>query len=150
MTNEINEKNVTNDLTASGNISAVAGNEKSSYSDVSVKALIAEEEVQEAMRRYVAVPKVIMIKQLKNPYRNKETNIVTQKISAMSGTTLEDAVSHEITLLDTELDPRNSVNKKYRIIDYKLSLEANMSNGNFNGYVATGLKLMVTKLEEVK
>lgn len=150
MTNEISKKNETNNITASGNISAVAGNEKSSYSDVSVKALIAEEEVQEAMRRCVAVPKVIIIKQLKNPYRNKDTNTVTQKISAMSGTTLEDAVSLELTLIDIELDPKNSINKKYRIIDYKLALEANMSGGNFNGYAATGLKLTVTKLEEVK
>lgn len=68
----------------------------------------------------------------------------------MSGTTIEDAVSHELTLFNTELDPVEAVNKKYRIIEYVFALEANMNAGKFGGYAAKGLKLMVTKLEEVK
>ncbi len=68
----------------------------------------------------------------------------------MSGTSIEDAVSLDLILVDTELDPKNAVNKKYHIIDYTFALEANMSAGTFGGYAAKGLKLMVTRLEEVK
>lgn len=123
---------------------------KANYPDVSIKELIAKKEVQEAIQRYVTVPKVVTIKKLKKPFENQETKSSTQKIEAMSGTTIEDAVSHELTLLDIELDPVEAVNKKYRIIDYAFALEANMSAGKFGGYAAKGLKLVVTRLEEVK
>ena len=131
-----------------GNIPAVDA--KTSYRDVSVKELIAKQEVQEAIRRSVVVPETVTVKKLRKAFENKETKTFTQKIEAMSGTTIEDAVSLELTLLDTELDPVEAVNKKYRIIDYTFALEANMSAGKFGGYAAKGLKLMVTKLEEVK
>lgn len=121
---------------------------KTNYPDVSIKELIAKKEVQEAIQRYVDVPKVVTVKKLKKPFENKETKSSTQKIEAMSGTTIEDAVTHELTLLDTELDPVEAVNKKYRIIEYTFALEANMSAGKFGGYAAKGLKLVVTKLEE--
>lgn len=135
------------------NSSMTSGNtsiEKTSFSDVSVKELIAAQEVQEAFRRYVSVPKVVTMKKLRSAFKNKETNIKTQKAEAMSGTTLEDAVALNLVLVEMELDPVEAVNRKYRIIDYTFGLEANMSGGKFNGYAATGLKLMVTDLEEVK
>lgn len=142
----VNKENSTNSASVRDNTSAM----KTNYSDVSVKGLIAEKEVQEAMRCHVAVPKVVTVKKLKKPFKNEETKATTQKIEALSGTTIEDAVSIELTLLDTELDPVEAVNKKYRILDYMFALDANMNAGKFGGYAAKGLKLMVTKLEELK
>ena len=144
--NPINQEKPATNNNASGNIPAV----KTDYPSVSVKELIAKQEVQEAIRRYVDVPKVVTIKELFKPFENKEAKTTTQKIVALSGTTIEDAVSLELTLLNTELDPVAAVNKKYRIVDYAFALEANMSAGKFGGYAAKGLKLMITKLEEVK
>lgn len=144
--NTENQVKPANNDTVSGNIPA----EKTSYPDVSLKGLIAEKEVQEAFRHYVSIPDKFTVKKLKNPFENKETKDKTQKIEVMSGTTIEDAAAYEMTLLNTELDPVKAVNKKYRIIDYTFALEANMSGGKFGGYAATGLKLVVTKLEEVK
>lgn len=135
-----------NNITASGNAPAGEAN----FQDISIKALMATKEMQEAARLYVHIPEVVTVKKLKNPFENKETKERTQKIEVMSGTTIEDAVSFELTLVNTELDPKEAVNKKYRIIDYKFSLTANMSAGKFSGYAATGLKLTVSKLEEVK
>lgn len=120
------------------------------YSSVNIKELMAKAEIQEAIRRYVNVPKVVVLKELRSPFENKETHTTTQKIKAISGTTIEDAAAHELTLLGTGLPPKESVNKKYRILDYTLGLEANMSAGKFGGYSTTGLKLVVTKLEEIK
>lgn len=142
----VNKENSTNSASVRDNTSAM----KTNYSDVSVKGLIAEKEVQEAMRCHVAVPKVVTVKKLKKPFKNEETKVTTQKIEALSGTTIEDAVSIELTLLDTELDPVEAVNKKYRILNYMFALDANMNAGKFGGYAAKGLKLMVTKLEELK
>lgn len=144
--NTLNQAQPENNVTVSGNIPA----EKTSYPDVSLKGLVAEKEVQEAFRRYVSIPDKFTVKKLKNPFENKETKDKTQKIEVMSGTTIEDAAAYEMTLLNIELDPVKAVNKKYRIIDYTFALEANMSGGKFGGYAATGLKLVVTKLEEVK
>lgn len=144
--NTANQAKPENNSTASGNIPAM----KTIYSDVSIKDLIAKQEVQEAFRRYTAAPNEVIIKELRNPFENEDTKITTQKVKAMSGITIEDAVTHELTLVGTTLDPKAAVNKKYRIIDYTFTLEANMSKGNFGGYAAKGLKLMVTKLEEVK
>ena len=144
--NTENQVKPANNDTVSGNIPA----EKTIYTDVSIKGLIATKEVQEAIRHCVYLPDIFTVKKLKNPFENKETKDKTQKIEVMSGTTIEDAVSFELVLFNTELDPVKAVNKKYRIIDYTFALEANMSGGKFSGYAATGLKLVVTKLEEVK
>ena len=141
-----NQVKPANNDTISGNIPA----EKTSYPDVGLKGLIAENDVQEAFRRYVSIPEKFTVKKLKEPFKNKETKDKTQKIEVMSGTTIEDAAAYEMTLLNIELDPVKAVNKKYRIIDYTFALEANMSGGKFGGYAATGLKLVVTKLVEVK
>lgn len=144
--NTENQVKPANNDTVSGNIPA----EKTSYPDVSLKGLVAEKEVQEAFRRYVSIPEKFTVKKLKEPFKNKETKDKTQKIEVMTGTTIENAAAYEMTLLNIELDPVKAVNKKYRIIDYTFALEANMSGGKFGGYAATGLKLVVTKLEEVK
>lgn len=146
ISNTVTQAQPASNDTVSGNIPAG----KTIYSDVSIKGLFAKQEVQEAIRRCVCVPDMFTVKKLKNPFENKETKDKTQKIEVMSGTTIEDAVSFELVLLNTELDPVKAVNKKYRIIDYTFALEANMSGGKFSGYAATGLKLVVTKLEEVK
>lgn len=121
-----------------------------SPAEIRLKGVLEEDEVQKALRRCFPVPNVVTVKKLRNPYMNEDTKDTTQKIEVMGGTTLEDAVSFEVTLLNTELDPVAAVNKKYRLVDYKFALIANMSGGKFTGYAAKGLKLMVTRLEEVK
>lgn len=133
-----------------GTASRNAPAEKTIHSDVSIKELFAKTEVQEAVRPYVHIPGTFIAKKIRSPFENKETKDKTQKVEAMSGTTLEDAVSFELTLLNIELNPKEAINKKYRIIDYTFALEANMCSGKFSGYAAKGLKLIVTKLEEVK
>lgn len=124
--------------------------EKLDFKDASLKELIAKSRVQAALRHYIDVPDEVTVKKLKKPFENKETKEKTQKIEVMSGTTIEDAVAFELTLLNTELDPIAAVNKKFRIVDCTFALTANMKDGKFSGYAASGLKLMVTKLEEVK
>lgn len=41
-------------------------------------------------------------------------------------------------------------NLPFKIVDYNFTLNANMRGGDFNGYSATGLKLLVTKIEPVE
>lgn len=149
---EENKKNVNQTQPAnSGTVNEKPSDGKTNYSDMSIKELFAKLEMQEAIRRYVSVPEIVTVKKVKSPFTNKETKDKTQKIEAISGTTIENAFSCELTLFNTkDLDPVEAVNKKYRIADYTFALEANMSGGKFGGYAATGLKLMVTKLEEVK
>lgn len=149
---EDNKKPVNQTQSANnGTVNEMPSDGKINYPDVSVKELLAKQEVQSAIRRYVSVPETVTVKKVKSPFTNKETKDKTQKIEAISGTTIEDAFSCELTLLNTsELDPVEAVNKKYRIADYKFALEANMSGGKFGGYAATGLKLMVSKFEPVK
>lgn len=120
-----------------------------SYAKASVKGTLAKEEVQEALRRCVAVPELVTVKEVRKSYKPDGAEAATQKIKVMSGTSIEDAEAHELSLVGIELDPVKAVNKKYRIVDYTLGLEANMSGGRFGGYAATGFKLMVTRLEEV-
>lgn len=150
----MNKENVSlADSTKPANISTVNENlvdEKSFFSTTGIKELFAKGEMQKAIQRYVAVPDVAIIKEVRNPFTNEDTKITTRKVIAMSGTTIEDAVSYELTLVNIELDPVKAINKKYRIVDYTFALEANMSAGKFGGYAAKGLKLMVTKLEEIK
>lgn len=143
----VNQEKTANSSIESGNIPDV----KNNFWDVSIKELTATPEVQKAFECRVDVPKVFIVKKVKSPFENKETKDRTQKIEVMCGTTIEDAVTFELTLFNTpELDPKEAINKKYRIIDYKLTLNANMKEKQFAGYAATGLKLVVTKLEAVK
>ena len=138
-----------NNIEANGNVTDL----KDMYispAEIRLKGVLEEDEVQKALRRCFPVPNVVTVKKLRNPYMNEDTKDTTQKIEVMGGTTLEDAVSFEVTLLNTELDPVAAVNKKYRLVDYKFALIANMSGGKFTGYAAKGLKLMVTRLEELK
>lgn len=120
---------------------------KQSINEVRVKELLSDEMVQKAIKDLVLVPNIIIIKQVKKPFTNEETKITTQKISAVSGTTLQDMVSVDFTLVGVTIDPIDSINKEFKIIEYSLALEANMRGGNFNGYSATGLKLMISGIE---
>lgn len=145
-TNLSNQVQPTNNGTISENNPA----EKWTLANVRIKELLAKEDVKKAILNHVNVPKELFIKKVKKSFQPEEAKDKTQKIEVMSGTTLADAVTFELTLLNTELDPVEAINKKYRIIDYALALEANMKERKFVGYAATGMKLMVTKLEEVK
>ncbi len=125
-------------------------NIKKNYQEISVKELLAMSAVQEAIKKYVAVPEKILIKGARSPYQNPDTKLVTQKIEGMSGTSIMDATAVGFTLVGMELDSQNAINKMYRIVDYTVGLEANMAGGKFGGYAAKGLKLLVTKMEEVR
>ena len=119
------------------------------FQHASIKELIAMQDVQAAIRQHVSIPGRVLIKEVRNSYLNKETGITTQKVKAVSGTSLLDMVSSELTLVNTELDPVKSINKLYRLVDYTFALDANMDNRQFMGYAAKALRLMVTKLEEI-
>lgn len=124
--------------------------EKTYYTDARVKELLTQPEIQAAMRTHIDVPTLVIVKKVGKPSMEHHT----QRVEGMAGTTLEDAVTINFTITDEShtnfLDPVQAINKKYRIIDYTLGLEANMSGKNFQGYSAVGLKLTVAKLEEVK
>lgn len=148
--NKENNLTVNQTNTANNNVNEPASDVLPSYAKASVKGTLAKEEVQEALRRCVAVPDLVTVKEVRKSYKPEGAEAATQKIKVMSGTSIEDAESHELSLVGIELDPVKAVNKKYRIVDYTLGLEANMNGGRFGGYAATGFKLMVTRLEEVK
>lgn len=150
----MNKENITVNLEKPETNSTVSENVPDAnpyFFDAGVKGVLATKEVRDAIERHVVVPKVFIVKKIKKPFENKETKEKTQKMEVMSGTTLENAVNFEVTLLNTQLDPVEAINKKYRIIDYTIGLKAIMNKEDkFSGYAATGLKLVVTRLEEVK
>lgn len=145
MSDTANETKIMKEKTA-----AEVVEEKTAFADVRVKDIIAKPDIQAAIRRYVSVPKDVIIKKVSNASKDHHT----QKIEFMYGSTIFDAVHGQGTISDDTnrrfLDPENAINKKYRIVDYSFALEANMSGGNFGGYSATGLKLVIKKLEELK
>lgn len=123
---------------------------KTFYTDAKVKELLAQPDIQAAMRTYISVPEIVIIKKV----GKASTEHHTQKIEYMAGETIMDAIHGQATITDDThtqfIDPVNAINKKYRIVDYAFALEANMSGKDFQGYSATGLKLNIKKLEEVK
>lgn len=137
------------------NMNTTASNEannsmKTLYSEASIKDLMAAPEVQAALRKYVSLCDNVVVKKLRKAYKNPNTKDTTQKVEGLSGKSMEESDIVSFTLVNTELNPEEAINKTYRIVDYTYALEANMKDGNFGGYAATGLKLLVTKLEEVK
>ena len=78
-------------------------NIKKNYQEISVKELLAMSAVQEAIKKYVAVPEKILIKGARSPYQNPDTKLVTQKIEGMSGTSIMDATAVGFTLVGMEL-----------------------------------------------
>lgn len=122
---------------------------KENYREVKIKEMIAIPEIQEIIKRHVDIPRTILIKKVRSPYSDKKNNITTQKIEAVSGTSIMDVVTVDLTLVECTIDAEKSINRLYHIDEYTLALDANMSGGKFTGYSPTGLKLLVTKLEEV-
>lgn len=120
------------------------------FSEAKIKDLLAVEEIQTGLRKLVSIPTIIMIKSVRNPFKNDDTGETTQKIHAVAGTTLEDMSEVDFTLVNTTLDAEQAINKRFKIEKYTLGLEANMRGGNFNGYQARGLRLFVTQLEQMK
>lgn len=123
---------------------------KTLFSDISLKELIALPDVQEALKQHVSVPNFVILKKVRNPFKNQETGITTQKVEGVSGTSLMDMVNMNFTLVGTEISPVDAINKPFRVVDYTVALDANMAGGKFNGYSAKGLKLLVSKIEEAK
>lgn len=120
------------------------------YMDIKVKEMMAHSSIQEAIKNIVSVPKKIIIKSTRNPFKNEETGETTQKVHGVSGTSLTDMVEVDFTLVNQEIDGTSAINKEFEIIEYGFALEANMRGGNFNGYSPTGLKLLVTKIASAK
>lgn len=124
---------------------------KEIFNQTRVKDLIASPKVQEAIKEQISVPKNIIVKQVRNPFTNQETNETTQKIHAVAGTSLMDMVELDLTLVGGQtIDAVEAINKTYQIESFNVALDANMRGGTFNGYSPTGLKLLVTKLTETK
>ncbi|MBF2544891.1 hypothetical protein [Listeria seeligeri] len=119
---------------------------KEKYNAVKIKELVANPEIQTAIKKSVEVPTKVIIKSVRNPFKNEETNETTQKIHAVAGTSLVDMVEFDFTLVNQSVDGTEAINKEFQIVEYGFALEANMRGGNFGGYSPTGLKLLVTKL----
>ncbi|MCM1253974.1 MAG: hypothetical protein NC321_14240 [Clostridium sp.] len=152
MNKEVIETNATNPAKAENSASGNNLDVKPAYMDitgVSVKELLARPEVQAALQKLVFLPEVVVVKKVRKPFEDKETKTTSQKIEVISGTTLEDFLSFELTLLNAELK-EEAINKKFRIVDFTFALSANMKDGKFSGYAARGLRVMATKLEEVR
>ncbi|MGO0154617.1 hypothetical protein ACTL31_03360 [Leuconostoc mesenteroides] len=121
------------------------------FTEVKIKEQISNPAVQDVLRDTVIVPTVVIVKQVRNPFENQDTHEVTQKVHAVAGNSLIDMIELDFTLIGGQtIDGKNSINKKYKIIDYGLTFNANMHAGNFDGYSATGWKLLVTKIEPVE
>lgn len=116
------------------------------YNEVKVKEVVANPEIQTAIKNAVEVPNKVIVKSVRNPFTNEETNETTQKVHAVAGTSLVDMVELDFTLVNQSIDAVEAINKEFQIIEYGFALEANMRGGNFGGYSPTGLKLLVTKL----
>jgi len=155
-------KQVKSGTTAGGNVPAVGNTSlpkitdgentpawKVPYWELRLKEAMETKEMQEILASLVSVPDVVAVKKVRKPFTPEGAEISTQKIEGICGTTIEDASTIELTLVGMEELKKDAINKKYRIVDYTFALQANMAGGNFSGYAATGLKLMVTKLEEV-
>lgn len=119
---------------------------KPKYNEVKVKEVVANPEIQTAIKKTVDVPAKVIIKSVRNPFKNDDTNETTQKVHAVAGTSLLDMVEFDFTLVNQTVDGTEAINKEFQIVDYGFALEANMRGGNFGGYAPTGLKLLVTKL----
>lgn len=126
--------------------------EKPLYSKVSVKTLLSDPDVQAVLTKKVAVPLTVTIQSVKKPFENKDNkdSPTLQKIHAVAGTSFTDMIEVDFVLVGTTLDGEYAIHKQYRLIDYTFALEANMVGRNFAGYSPTGLKLLVTRIEELK
>lgn len=127
-------------------------NKTTNFFDASIKEVIADPTVQSVLKTCLRAPKEVAIKKVRKPFKPKDADAstpTTQKVEAICGTSLMDAENIEMTLVGIELD-KDAINHIYRIMEYTFGLNANMVDGQFRGYAATGFKLLVTKLEEVK
>lgn len=126
--------------------------EKPLYSKISVKTLLSDPDVQAVLTKKVAVPLTVTIQSVKKPFEDKDNKDASsiQKIHSVAGTSFADMIEVDFVLVGEKLDGEYAIHKQYRLIDYTFALDANMVGRNFTGYSATGLKLLVTRLEEVK
>lgn len=128
----------------------IAPVEKVNFMDAGVKATILDPEVQKAIRHCVYVPDVVIVKKVRKPFKPDDAEQASQTIEGIGGTSLDDAFHLKLSLVGMELNPEDAINKKFRIIDCTVGLTANMKEAKFIGYAATGFKLTVTKMEEIK
>lgn len=126
--------------------------EKPLYTKVSVKTLLSDPDIQAVITQKVQVPLVVTIQSVKKPFEDKENKDAptVQKIHSVAGTSFLDMIEVDFTLVGTTVDAEYAIHRQYRLVDYTFALDANMVGRNFAGYSATGLKLLVTKIEELK
>ena len=149
----VNDSAIANSVTATETAkdeSTVNAVEKIDYMNVRIKDLLSQPELQSAILRYARVPDEPIIKKVSKPSKDHHT----QKIEFIYGKSIMDAMHGQGTIYDETdkqfLDPVHAINKKYKIVEYELAMNSNMVGKNFQGYSATGLKLLIKKLEEVK
>lgn len=131
--------------------SNVSNETKATCTEASVKTVIADPAVQAALRSCLRMPEQVLVKRVRQPYTPKNAEpgtLPTQKIEGIYGTSMMDADTIELTLVDIELG-KDAINHMYRLVDYTIALNANMADHKFCGYAAKGFKLLVTKIERV-
>lgn len=131
--------------------SNVSNETKATCTEASVKTVIADPSVQAALRSCLRMPEQVLIKRVRQPYTPKDAKpgtLPTQKVEGIYGTSMMDADTIELTLVDIELK-QDAINHMYRLVDYTIALNANMADHKFSGYAAKGFKLLVTRLERV-
>ena len=131
--------------------SNVSNETKATCTEASVKTVIADPAVQAALRSCLRMPEQVLIKRVRQPYTPKNAEpgtLPTQKVEGIYGTSMMDADTIELTLVDIELK-QDAINHMYRLIDYTIALNANMADHKFCGYSAKGFKLLVNKIERV-
>lgn len=126
--------------------------EKPLYSKVSIKTLLSDPDVQAVLTKKVTVPLIVTVQSVKKPFEDKDNKDAPsiQKIHSVAGTSFFDMLEVDFTLVGEKLDAEYAIHKQYRLVDYTFALDANMVGRNFAGYSATGLKLLVTRIEEMK
>ena len=103
---------------------------KTFFPDVSLKELMAMPDVQEAVRRHISVPNPVIPKKVRNPFKNGETGITTQKVESVSGTSLMDIVNVSFTLVGTETTPRTQTTSPSASLTMPLRLTRTWLAGN--------------------
>lgn len=86
---------------------------KTQYNAVKVKELVANPEIQTILKNEAEVPARVIIKSVRNPFKNEETNETTQKVHAVSGTSLLDLVEWDFTLVNQSVDGSEAINKEF-------------------------------------
>lgn len=126
---------------------------KQNLATASVKDTLAQLDFSQ----FLEIPESVVIKDVKTSYKydddNKRTNeIAKQTITAIAGTTIDNAYQIVFDYVGQPLNDdtiESVLDTRLAIKQSHVSLVANMVKGRFNGYSATGFKLVVTELAPI-